>query len=404
MYRRILTRDNAWFSLTGLVARLPISMMGLGIVLLAQATTGSYAFAGSVSAVAVLANAALAIPQGRLIDRLGQGVVLRVCITVWGLALVGVVVSLQADWPRMATFLLAAVMGGAMPSVGTCSRARWSYVLGDDDAALHTAFSFEAVADEAVFVVGPLTATMLATQVHPSAALLTALAVGVVGTYVFASLRATEPRVQNRQAARRSDREPLPWPVLAPLCVSAAALGVLFGAAEVVTVAFADEHGHKSVAGMLLGLWALGSATAGLIAGVYAGRVPPRSVLRLGSLCLFGTTIPLFWVPSIPVMAVVLLLGGLSISPTLIAAMSLAEQALPDSRMTEGMAFLNTGLSVGIAPGAALAGWVIDAHGASAAYLVASGGALLAALAALTVPRPVPAAELASAELASRSA
>ena len=78
MYRRIFTRATAWFSVTGLIARLPISMIGLGIVLLAQHTTGSYGFAGSLSATAMLANAALAIPQGRLLDRLGQGPVLRV--------------------------------------------------------------------------------------------------------------------------------------------------------------------------------------------------------------------------------------------------------------------------------------------------------------------------------------
>ena len=70
-YRQIFSPATAAFSLTGLVARLPISMVGLGIVLLAEHETGSYGFAGSVSAVALIANALFAIPQGRLIDRLG---------------------------------------------------------------------------------------------------------------------------------------------------------------------------------------------------------------------------------------------------------------------------------------------------------------------------------------------
>ena len=47
-YRRIFTPTTALFSLTGLVARLPISMVGLGIVLLAEHETGSYAFADAV--------------------------------------------------------------------------------------------------------------------------------------------------------------------------------------------------------------------------------------------------------------------------------------------------------------------------------------------------------------------
>ena len=42
-YQRVLARPGALrFSLTGLVARLPISMVGLGIVLLVQSSTGSY--------------------------------------------------------------------------------------------------------------------------------------------------------------------------------------------------------------------------------------------------------------------------------------------------------------------------------------------------------------------------
>src|SRR5689334_17085660 len=65
-YRRILSRPGtALFSASGLLARLPISMVGLGIVLLVSAATGSYAIAGSVSAAYVLANGGFRILQGR---------------------------------------------------------------------------------------------------------------------------------------------------------------------------------------------------------------------------------------------------------------------------------------------------------------------------------------------------
>jgi hypothetical protein len=49
-YRRILAVPGALlFSATGLVGRLPISMQGLGIVLLVVDATGSYAYAGAVA-------------------------------------------------------------------------------------------------------------------------------------------------------------------------------------------------------------------------------------------------------------------------------------------------------------------------------------------------------------------
>ena len=65
-YARVLRRPGALaFSAAGLVARLPISMVGLGIVLLVEERTGSYGLAGTVSAVFVLAEAAFAVLHGR---------------------------------------------------------------------------------------------------------------------------------------------------------------------------------------------------------------------------------------------------------------------------------------------------------------------------------------------------
>jgi len=381
-YRQIFTPATAAFSLIGLVARLPISMVGLGIVLLAEHETGSYGFAGALSAVALIANACFAIVQGRLLDRLGQGRVLPVVITVWGIGLASMMGSLEWGWPRWTTFAFAALAGTSLPSVGTCVRARWSHTLSARPALLHTAFSFEAVGDEAVFLVGPIAVTLLATSVHPTAGLTAALVVGLVGTYAFAAQRRTEPPV-HAHGRGRPERPPMPWAAIVPLTVVGAALGVLFGAAEVVTVAFADEQGHRSLSGVLLAVWAFGSLIAGLVSGAITWRRGPLTRLRIGAVGMMIATAPLALVPNLPVMALVLLLGGLAISPTLIAAMSLAEQVLPPARLTEGMAFIQTGLAVGLAPGAAVAGVVIDDAGASPAYLVCVVGAVLVLLGAL---------------------
>ncbi|WP_418059331.1 MFS transporter [Pimelobacter simplex] len=383
-YRQIFTPATALFSLTGLVARLPISMVGLGIVLLAEHQTGSYAFAGSVSAVALVANACFAIVQGRLIDRLGQSRVLPVVITVWGAGLALAMGTLEWDWPRWTTYAFAALTGASLPSVGSCVRARWSHHLADRPERLHTAFSYEAVGDETVFLFGPIAVTVLATSVHPAAGLWTALACGLIGTYVFAAQRGTEPPAHPRTSTGTA-RPPMPWRAIAPLTLVAAALGIVFGAAEVVTVAFADEQGHKSLAGVLLGIWAFGSLLAGVVSGAITWRRGPLTRLRIGAFGMMLAAAPLALVPNIALMAVVLLLGGVAVSPTLIAAMSLAEKVLPPARLTEGMAFIQTGLAVGLAPGAAIAGVVIDHAGASPAYLVCLVGGTLALIGALLV-------------------
>lgn len=386
-YRRIFTPATTLFSLTGLVARLPISMMGLGLVLLAEHESGSYAFAGAVSATALVANALFAVVQGRLLDRLGQARVLPLLIMTWGVGLAGTMYALSADWPEWTTYALAVVAGGALPSVGTCVRARWSHCLKDDPAALHTAFSFEAVADEAVFLLGPIIVTTLATAVHPVAGLCAALGFGLVGTLVFSGLRTTAPPVHPATAGEAA-RPRMPWAAVAPLTLLTFALGVLFGAAEVTTVAFAEDEGHQGAAGFLLAVWALGSLVAGLISGAIAWKRGPLVRLQWGALGMTAAMAPLSLVPSIGVMGVVLLLGGFAISPTLIAAMSLAEGVLPTSRLTEGMMLLQTGIALGLAPGAALAGVVIDDAGASTAYLVSLAGGLLALVAALATRVP----------------
>lgn len=381
-YRGILTRPGtALFSMTALVARLPISMVGLGIVLLVENATDSYGLAGSVSAAFLVGQAAFAIPQGRLLDRLGQARVLPAVVAVWGVGLSLLMWSVEADLPIAVAYVLAAVAGAGLPAIGSCVRARWAHVL-DAPRDVQTAFALEAVADEVVFMTGPIIVTVLATAVHPVAGLGAALAAGVLGTLYFSAQRSTAPPPHPRPSTRAA-RAPVPWPTIGPLTVVCLALGLLFGAAEVTAVAFAEEQDAKSYVGVLLALWAFGSLLAGAITGAITWRRSPVVRLRFGALGMAATMLPLTFIDSMWVMGVVLFAAGFAIAPTLIATMSLAEQVLPSSRLTEGMAFLHTGLIGGVAPGATVAGLVIDAHGASPSYLVSFGGGLLALGAAL---------------------
>ena len=79
-----------------------------------------------------------------------------------------------------------------MPSLGSMVRARWNNLLAGSPQ-LHTAFSFESVADELVFVLGPAVVTVLSTEVFPAAGLLVATVACVAGVLWFVAQRATEP-------------------------------------------------------------------------------------------------------------------------------------------------------------------------------------------------------------------
>lgn len=381
-YRRVLARPGAFaFSSAALVARLPISMVGLGIVLLVEERTGSYGLAGTVAAVFVLAEAAFAVLHGRWVDHYGQARVLPLAISVFGAGLALMMLAVEQGWARPWTYVFAAVAGASLPQVGASVRTRWSHLL-DEPGDKQTAFALEAVLDEVVFVVGPVLVTLLATGWHPVAGLSVAVVSGVLGTFALAVQRRTEPPAG--RASPTVERSPMPWRLVLPLALVCLTLGALFGAAEVTTVAFAEEQGARWVAGWLLAAWSFGSLVAGLVTGAVVWRSGPDVRLRWGSAAMALAMAPLAFVSSVPLMAVVLLVGGLAIAPTLISAMTMVEQGVPSGRLTEGMAILHTGIVAGVAPGASIAGFVVDHHGASAAYAVALAGGVLGALAAQT--------------------
>ena len=377
-YRQVLSlRGAAAFSATGLVARLPISMTSLGIVILVSARTGSYSVAGGISAVYVAASAFGAVPLARFVDRHGQRRVLGPAVTVSVAALAGLMVAVESGWPTPWAHLFAMVAGATMPNVGAAVRARWSHVVRERKL-LDTAFAVEAVNDEVVFILGPTLTTLLATAVHPAAGLVTAGGAALVGTWFLAAQRRTEPPLRMVEHEDVS-AAPMPWAQMAPLVAGAAMLGVLFGGCEVAAVGFADERGNQPMAGVLLAVWALGSLISGVISGGLAFRRDAATRYRLGILALALLMVPLPLVDGLLPLGVLLFLAGFAISPTMIAAMSWIESVVPTGRLNEGMTVFTTGLVAGIAPGAAVVGVVIDAHGASASFWVPAAAGLTGA-------------------------
>jgi predicted MFS family arabinose efflux permease len=332
------------------------------------------------------------VVQGRLFDRLGQALVLPVVITVYAVGVVSLVTSVESGWPTEVSFCASFLAGAAYPPIGSAVRARWSHVLAGRPHDVQTAYALESVIDEVIFVLGPTLATVLATQWHPWAGLVLALATGVPGTLALAAQRGSQPVPQlGRRASTENGHQhgpvpAMPWLPVSLLAVVSFAQGSLFAAAEVSTVAFSAEQHAKPYAGVLLASWAAGSMVAGLATGTISWRLSPIARVRLGCLVLAVVMVPTTFVASMPVMGVVLFVAGFGVAPTLIAVFSAIERGVPAGRLTEGIAISHTGLAAGLAPGAWLSGLVIDAHGASPSYLVALGGGVVAALVAMALP------------------
>ena len=262
-------------------------MVSLGIVLLVIGPRPApTAWPARVSAAYTVANAVFAIVQGRLVDRLGQSRVLPVAGAVFavGGGRAGDA-AVESGLAGPGGVRLRRRRRGGVPPIGSCVRARWSYVLAGDPAEVQTAFALEAVVDEAVFIIGP-------DRRHRAGH-----ARGTPGP--------GSGRAGHRRSAARSPWPPSAAPSRRPQPPrpddgaaaghavgaassrwrsSAVALGSMFAAAEVATVAFSGEQRAKSYAGVLLALWALGSLLAGLVTGPPWKR-PPVFRVQVGTSC-----------------------------------------------------------------------------------------------------------------------
>lgn len=389
-YRRVLSRDGALaFSGAGGVARLPISMVGIGIVLAVSSLYDSYALAGRVSAVLVVTSALTAPLIARLVDRHGQARVMFPVLAVSTVGLTSLVVALLARAPEPVLYATA-VVSGITGQFGSLVRARWSHLLRGDGDALHTAYSFEAALDEVVFIVGPATATILATSVAPTAGIVVPLVAGLVGGTWLLVQRRTEPPPSGRHA--EGGRSLVRLPGMLVLVVVFLAMGAIFGATDVSTVAFSEEAGHKSAAGFILAVFAAGSLVSGLLYGARSWVRPLWVRFGIGMVALTVGVSLFVLVHALWALAAVMFVTGFAIAPTLINGNGLVQELVPAARLTEGLTWVGTSLGVGVSIGSSLAGSRIDAQGSHGGFLVvvvAGVAALVATVASLRTLRRV---------------
>jgi MFS family permease len=373
-YRSVFRLPGAAaFCVASFVARMPLAMYALGIVLVISAREGKYGFAGVLSACYVFGNA-IGIPiLSIVIDRYGQRRVLLPAGAVHLGSGIAFAIMLKTSAPDWALVLPAVVFGLSYLPFGSLVRARWSNLL-DGHPELSTALSVESVLDEVIFVIGPLIATVLATQADPVLVICLGVVLVSVGGVRLASLRATEPPAHPR--ADTGHVSALRSPGMVQLTIASIAMGAVFASAEVSMVAFCGQHHHRPLSGVVLAAIAVGSAASGLVYGAIGWQTSVLHRFRLQSVGFALLPILLLAATSVPVLAVCAFVFGLGVAPALITMFGLVQQIVPARALTEGLSWIGTGLNVGYGAGAALVGGIADAHGARAAFLVVVGSSL----------------------------
>ncbi|MEU6482693.1 MFS transporter [Streptomyces sp. NPDC046887] len=395
-YGRLLRTPGAWtFLLPGFAARQPFAMLTIGIVLLVQATTGSYGSAGAVAAVTGVSMALFAPQSGKLADRYGQRAVLVPGVLVHTASVSALVALALTGAPLWALFAAAVPTGASVPQVGPMVRARWAATL-EKSPLMSTAAAFESVTDEFTFVVGPVLATALCTGVHPAAGLVAEAALTLVGGLLFAAQRRTQPAHGLVTASERAEHaSALSVPGVRVLAVAFLGIGSVFGGMQVSLTAFTEEIGNPGANGLLYGLFAAGNMLAGVAVGAIAWKNGPRRRLLVGYTGL-AVAASLLWTTtsSMALLGALGLVVGVFIAPALISGYTLVDDLVPASARTEAFTWLTGAVALGQASAVTVAGQLADGYGSTAGFLVPLGGTALALLTLASlrsrlVPRPV---------------
>lgn len=376
-YREIFRAPGTLgFASAGFIARLPLAMLPMGIVAMLSQTHGEYWLAGAASATFALTNALLSPHISRLVDRHGQWRVIAPTTVVAILALALLLVATHFRWPSWTLFVFA-MLGALMPSMPAMVRARWTDIYRNTPK-LNTAFAFESIADEVVYMTGSVLSIGLSVAWFPEAGPLMATIFLAIGTALFVIQTGTEPAIH--PVLRKDKGSVIASPLLQLIAFTLITIGALFGTSEVTVIALTKEFGQPAAASFILAGYAGGSLVVGLVFGVLKLKASLARQFAVANLVAAATTLPLLFIVNIPMLAVVLFLAGASVSPTFITAFGLIEQRIPAAKLTEGITWAVTGISIGVALGSFASGYVIDAFGPASGFWVSVAAGLMALL------------------------
>ena len=355
------TRGVARIMAAQLVARFPNGMLSLAFLLHIEHIAGTYFAAGLVLAATSIGQAIAGPLTSRWMGVWGMRRVLVlttiVCATAVG------TIALAPALPIGLYMAIGFVGGLSTPPIQPAVRTIYPKMV--NSRQLTPLFSLDASAQEVIWVVGPVITTFLAIQVSTVLAILVALAFLVGGGIWFIS----SPEV-GRVRIPRSKRN-LGAVLKKPAVLLATTTGfLLVGACAAVEAGVVSAFGDSGPqAGLVLGLFAVGS----LIGGLALGHIPigPWALARRLFAVFVGMSLAAaflnFWW-----LAVTLFIAGIGIAPALAVMFAIVSSSVRFSETAEAYGWVGTGQLIGAAMGSAIAGFLIDRFNAPGAFWVAA--------------------------------
>ena len=340
-----------------LFARFPFGMLSLAFVIHIQAVTGSYAIAG----IALGAETIGASISGPLLARYMAVFGIRRVIGLSTLVTVSSLIALALVPPVPVLLVFIAFLVGLFsPPIQPAARSIYPQVTPKQ--LMPALYSLDATAQEIIWVLGPLVATLVAASFGNVAMLITVGVIQLAGTAWFlangAVGRAKIPRTNSKLGKALRNGKVLAVTVLGLLFVGS------FAGVEVGAVALFD----KALAGVMFALFSLGSIFGGLF---IAPRVKGKWALVVFLIISLVGYSAILFAPTDPIwVGFSLFFAGLGVAPTLGLLSLMIATGTSGSETVEAYGWTTTGQLVGFSAGSALAGVAIDSVGPFAALLV----------------------------------
>jgi MFS family permease len=361
-----------------LVARMPVGMMSLSMLMHLRQLSGSFAFAGGMVGTYLIAMAVTAPIQGRLIDRYGPRGVLAVTGIVHPTALGVLLFAAPLHLPLASIAPLTMLAGGFVTPISVLTRTLWRHRF-EDPGQRRTAFAIDTVMIEINFTIGPALIGLALLVGTPANAFSMTWLVAACAAPLFAFSGAT------RYWKRAADEErhllgPLNNRKLLAVYATSGALTFAFGMIEVGYPGFASRAGVIAFGGALLAICSTGSAVGGLAyGGMHFALALERQLplLLVGFAALLGAHafVAMPWL-----LATLAFGAGLTIAPALTVLSLLVTQHAPERYATEAFTWMSTCIVIGVGSGMAVGGQLVEALGPWAAFASGSVSGTLAAL------------------------
>ena len=263
-------------------------------------------------------------------------------------------------------------------------RTVWS-ALVEDRGLLQAAYSLDGVAEELLYVAGPVITGVITVAAAPAAGLLVAAGLAVGGTGLF--LRSPALGRQQAAASGAPPRTPGPGPrdagpgkAILAVALAAGSIGLCLGGLGLVIVAFSQARHDPAAVAWIEAALSAGSALGGLGYGAVAWRASAWRRLVLLAAGLAVVLLPAALSPDLVVLALLVGVAGVLVSPALSTAYVLADALAPPRARNRAGNWVSSGFNAGGSAGSALSGQLIGRVPLTACLPLLAAPALLAVL------------------------